>query len=175
MDPKAASAGAVGSASAVTVKFRYSSDDLSGRVATAVQDSRGNLKVIAWDVDEDGSVTRRGDASAGAIGLHAAANMTLRRKFVTAVQDSRNNLKVIVWEVDAIGDVTRKGDASAGRVGLISTALVVPVIVTAVQDSAGNLKVIAWHTRPPGSDNIERRGDATACAIRLLSASSIQP
>jgi hypothetical protein len=167
-----ASAGTISLVSIVTVEPRYTSDALGSRLATAVRDSRGDLKVIIWNVTGDGDVTRLGDASAGEIGLLSTANLTLTGAFVTAVQDSRGNLKVISWEVDRGGNVTRLGDASAGRIDLVAADQVATRTVTAVRDSDGNLKVISWSFR---SRVLNRLGDASAGAIGLLSGKSIQP
>jgi hypothetical protein len=171
----AGSAGAIGLVSTVTVKSRFSNHDLSSGLVTAVQDSVGNLKVIVWDVDSDGNVTRKGAESASAIGLVSTANLVLRSKFVTAVQDSRSNLKIIMWEVDRAGNVTRSGDISAGQISLISASLVVINFATAVRDGDGNLKVIAWGEVGVGGHELIRKGAESAGAIDLVSAASIEP
>ena len=77
-----ASAGAIG-ALALT---RLAPD----HVFTAVRDGSGNLKVIAWQVGSDGSLTRRGDASAGGVSQVAVTDWPAGPGVVTAVRTARS-------------------------------------------------------------------------------------
>ncbi len=147
------------------------------RVATAVRDSDGNLKVILWDARANGEVIRVGEASAGAISDVALVKLD-DGHFATAVRDSEGKLKLIVWNVDSDGKVTRGPDASAGAVSDLALAKIsAPTtdfdayVLTAVKDSTGNLKVIAWDI----NGKVERKGEATAGEISELDVMEAWP
>lgn len=107
---------------------------LASRYATVVCDGSGDLKVIVWDVTNNGEVVRRGDGSAGAVSRIA---LSLN---VTAVRDGNGDLKVIDWDISSSGNVTRD-ESSAGVVSLIA----IDGTMTAVRDVNGNLKLIDWN------------------------------
>jgi M6 family metalloprotease-like protein len=158
-----ASAGAVGKVATSSLK--------GDRVATAVQDGGGKLKVIVWNVDAKSNIVRKGDASAGAISEVAIATLGTNR-VVTAVRDGGGNLKVSTWQVDANSNVSHKGDASAGAISKVAiAALGTSRVVTAVRDGGGNLRVIVWDVDANG--NISRKGDASAGAISEVSITSL--
>lgn len=152
------------------------------RYVTAVRESGGDLKLIAWTVD-DGEITRRGDASAGAVSMVKVAGRQDGSVVATAVRDSAGNLKVIQWVLggDLSSNIFRRGDASAGAVSLIALdALPTNALgslehrfVTAVRDSGGDLKVVIWDTSiAPGIDDVFRRGDDSAGAISEVAVAS---
>lgn len=152
------------------------------RYVTAVRDSGGDLKLIAWTVD-DGAITRRGEVSAGAVSLVRVASRQDSSAVATAVRDSAGNLKVIQWVLgsDLSSNIFRRGDASAGAVSLIALdALPTNALgslehrfVTAVRDSGGNLKVIIWDSSiAPGIDDVFRRGEDSAGAISEVAVAS---
>lgn len=151
-------------------------------IASATQDSNGYLKVIIWNVNDDGTITRISDASAGKItqvsltkgGNYYSAGKEVPGQFlVTAAQDSQRNLNVISWQVDENGRVVKKGQASAGKIGLVSATGLDDLVATATQDSNGNLKVIVWEIDKNGV--ISRKGDSGSAAgkIGLVSANYV--
>ena len=141
------------------------------QAVTAVKNNAGNLKLIAWEISEDGNIVRQGDASAGAINDVALTNGCFCLGFnqvVTAVRTADNNLKLIAWKITESGDIIRQGDAVAG------TAIKVSIvkgryIVTAVRTGEGNLKLIAWDLSSDGQ--FERLGDVEAGPILDVSIS----
>jgi hypothetical protein len=150
-------------------------------LATAVRDADGNLKVIIWDVDDEGNVVRKGSASAGPISLVSVIPVSFgffsdQGVLATAIRDGSGNLKVIIWDVDDEGNVVRKDSASAGPVGQISAAMLYDRggsfansgrFVTAVQDGDGNLKVIGWNIDKE-SLKVTRLGSATDGAVSFI-------
>jgi hypothetical protein len=140
------------------------------QIATAVQDSNDNLKVIGWDVDSvTGNVIRTEDASAGKVGQISS---TICRSFlVTALQDSQGNLKIISWKIDR-GAITRKGDSgnAGGKIDLVSAVGVGnDMVATAVKDSEGNLKVIGWKIDETGA--IRKIGESGNVAGKIKQVS----
>lgn len=161
-----------GSVSAISTAPLYQSyGSRRQRMATAVRDSRDNLKIIIWDTSEDGRIFRLGSASAGRVSAISATAYS-KNHLVTAVRDSAGNLKIILWQISDDGAVTRLGDASAGAVSLVSADFVgsgLPLrLITAVRDSVGNLKIISWNIGLDG--RISRRSDISAGAVSEISA-----
>ncbi|WP_334139908.1 hypothetical protein [Methanothrix soehngenii] len=150
-------------------------------IASATQDSNGYLKVIIWNVNDDGTITRISDASAGKItqvsltkgGNYYSAGKEVPGQFlVTAAQDSQRNLNVISWQVDENGRVVKKGQASAGKIGLVSATGLDDLVATATQDSNGNLKVIVWGIDEYGV--ISRKGDSGSAGEKISQISEGQ-
>lgn len=78
-----------------------------GRVATAVHDGAGNMKVIVWDIENDGTkIIRRGSASAKAVVAKVSLCNLGLNMLATAVRDVANHLIIIVWRVEENGEVT---------------------------------------------------------------------
>lgn len=159
-----AQAGAVSKISATAIANQF-----GNRFVTAVRESGGNLKVIAWTVTANGQISRDGDALAGAVSRISATFVgSSGTLLATAVRDSGGNLKVITWRVSSGGQVTRLADASAGAVSQISAVGVgETLLVTAVRDSGGNLKLIAWEVAESG--RLTRLGDGLAGAVTRIS------
>ncbi len=117
---------------------------------TAVRTASGNLKLISWYLQPDGSLVRLQDSgnTAGAISEIALSGLSIqdRRHVVTAVRTEQGRLKVILWEVDQQGEITRRGDSGnqAGQARMIRVAKSGNYIVTAVRTAAGRLKLISW-------------------------------
>lgn len=117
---------------------------------TAVRTASGNLKLISWYLQPDGSLVRLQDSgnTAGAISEIALSGLSIqdRRHVVTAVRTEQGRLKVILWEVDQQGEITRRGDSGnqAGQARMVRVAKSGNYIVTAVRTAAGRLKLISW-------------------------------
>ncbi len=115
-----------------------------GLVSTAVGDSNGNLKVIIWQVANNGQIYRKQSAGAGGI-LGVASCRVGISWLATGVRMGNGKFRVIIWEVTADGSIERKAFASAGAVGKLSMCAVDSQhFVTHLQDSGGNLKTILW-------------------------------
>ena len=90
----------------------------SSFVVTAVQLSDGNLRNIAWQIDNEGNIVRKDDADAGKISQVDAIYVG-EGYFVTAVRYD-GKLRNIAWQIDSAGNIVRKGSADAGKVSQIS-------------------------------------------------------
>lgn len=129
----------------------------TAQVVNATRTQAGKLKLIAWQVNANGSITRTGDSSdqAGAATSVSIARQPTDSTFVTAVRTSGGDLKLISWAVNAGGSmITRRGDSGnqAGRASMINVvALTNTSFVTAVRTSGGDLKLILWRLNPNGS------------------------
>lgn len=127
------------------------------QVVTAVRTQARTLKLIAWRVNANGSITRTGDSGeqAGAASSISIARQPTGSRFVTAVRTSGGDLKLISWDVNNTGSaVTRRGDSGnqAGRASLINIcALTNSRFATAVRTAAGNLRVILWNLESNGA------------------------
>jgi hypothetical protein len=161
-----ASAGAIG-ALALT---RLTPD----HVFTAVRDGSGNLKVIAWKVGSDGSLTRQGDASAGGVSQVAMTDWPAGPGVVTAVRTASGTLKVIAWALHSDGTVHRRGDADAGAVTelSISSPNGFDGVVTPVVNGSGELEVIAWSLDSNGNLQRVATGTGGKCSHVAVTALS---
>lgn len=153
------------------------------QVVAAVRASDDNLKLIVFEVAEDGSLTRRGDVSAGAI-KSVSLTSPVDGFVLAAVRQADDRLKMIAFRVLGNGTISRHHDALAGEISWLDTAMVVdpsppangfplrPVTVTAVRDGGGNLKIIGWflNVTSNGQATIERGPDASAGAVTVVSA-----
>jgi hypothetical protein len=120
-------------------------------VVTAVRNLSGNLLLIVWRIESDGTLSRLNheDAQAGEIDLIALTALDASN-VVTAVRDGSGNLLVIGWTIGSNGTVTRwNQDGHAGEVGEIAAVALdgadsTKNIVTAVRDGSDGLLVIVW-------------------------------
>jgi len=131
-------------------------------VVTAIRDSEGNLKLIAWDLEFTSgggvSIVRLGQAQAGAV---SSLSLTRARNFngvFTAVRDGENNLKVIPWRLSANGKTITRGNAGGGGEikQNLSVAALAAGVAAAVRDSDGNLRVITWASSSSGDIDARR-------------------
>ena len=143
-------------------------------VVTAVRDGSGNLKIIAWHVGSDGSLTRRGDAEAGGVSQVAVTDWPAGPGVVTAVRTASGTLKVIAWTVDSDGAVHRRGDADAGVVKDVSISSPggFDGVVTPVVNDSGELEVIAWSLASSGSFQRLATGAGGKCSHVAVTALS---
>jgi len=122
---------------------------VSGRdlVVTAFRDEAGNLKLIAWSVNDDGQITRKGSVTAGTVSL---VDLTPGRQghVVASVRDSDSNLRLIAFAVRNDGAIDRVGTDRAGQINQITSSYINrdgnDFLLTAVRDSDNKLRVISW-------------------------------
>ena len=137
----------------------------NSRVATAIRDVTGALKLVTWDVSTTvitrlaDSGTQAGEASLVRVALDGFGNV------VTAVRTGAGQLKLITWQVTAAGSIVRLGDS-----GLLSdegttehdVAFALGRVVSAMRTNSGVLKAIVWSTTSGGS--VSRVGDSAFLA-----------
>jgi hypothetical protein len=133
---------------------------LNQQVVTAVRTKENTLKLISWQVNANGSVSRTGDSGSQA-GVASSIDIARGDRYVTACRTSSGKLKLISWDIDAGGTIQRGGDSgsqagTASRIKIV--ALDEDLFVTACRDSGGNLKLITWRLNNDGS--LTRRGDS---------------
>jgi hypothetical protein len=136
-------------------------------LVTALRAGNGNLLLISWRLEPDGTISRLGDSGsqAGEVSLVTVAAVD-GSNVVTAVRNGSGNLELIGWGIASSGSIQRWGDSGeqAGEVGEIAIASMLsggPTedLVTAVQSGSGNLLLITW--RPsPGAGSIQRLADS---------------
>ena len=149
----------------------------SNIIVTAVRNGSGNLELISWRLEPNGTLSRLRDSGsqAGSVSRVTIAAID-DSNVVTAVRNGGGNLELIGWSVASNGTLTRWGDSGsqAGSVSEISiTAMDGPGptndVLTTVRDGSGNLLMISW--RPDrGSATIERLPDGGAGTASDLSS-----
>lgn len=127
------------------------------QVVTAVRTQAGTLKLIAWRVNTNGSISRTGDSSnqAGQASWISIAKDLTGSRYVTAVRTASGNLKLISWDINDAGtNINRRGD-SGSQAG---TASIIKIVagennrfITAVRTSSKRLKLISWRLNNNGS------------------------
>jgi hypothetical protein len=142
----------VGDGSAGTVSDVVAASLRPNRVVTAVRNAAGNLQLIHWRAESDGSaVTQLGSLEAGSVGGMAIAAAGDER-VVTAVQNSAGNLELITWDARLDGTLVRRGGAVAGRASNLSVATIgAGRVVTALTDDARKLRLISWALSDAGA------------------------
>jgi hypothetical protein len=142
-------------------------------VTSCAESGSGDLKLISWDVSDDGSVvTRLGDSGsqAGAVTLTTIIAVSPDR-LVTAVRtEGGGNLKLIGWRLNADGSLTRLADSGdqAGSVGEIALSLMTDgTVVTSVRAGDGNLELISWAVSDTAITRISDSSGLAGAATRI--------
>jgi hypothetical protein len=120
-------------------------------VVTAVRSLSGNLLLIVWRLEPDGTLSRLNheDAQAGEVDLITLTTLD-NSNVVTSVRDGGGNLLVIGWTIGTDGSVSRwNEDGHAGEVEEIAAVELdgsgsSKNIVTAVRDGSEGLLLIVW-------------------------------
>ncbi len=125
----------------------------NSRIVTAVRLLSGTLKIIIWEISDDGlTLTRLGEDESGAISRLAAARLTNSR-IVVAAGTAAGILRVMVWDISIDGHtLTRLGEAGAGEIDLVDVAaLGTTRFLTAVRTQAGLLLLTLWEIDADGA------------------------
>ena len=147
----------------------------SNRAVTAVRDSDGNLKLVAWDLNGVTSISRKGATGAGAI-KEVKLSEPKDNYILAAVRTGDGVLKMIAYGVTPSGNFLRVADKTLGKIALLDVATIGggdKKTVTAMRDQAGNLKIIVWDINVAANGNVSvvRLGDASAGLISALAVS----
>jgi hypothetical protein len=161
-------------------------------LVTALRNGSGNLELISWQLEANGSLTRLSDSGSHAGGVDSVTVTSVGPSLVvTAIQTthsilhSHGNLKLIAWRISP--QITRIGDAThlVGEAGEVSEVAVVPIsgfsgVLTAVKNGSDNLEVIAWGVDATNgfkrlADNQSPHNTAgTASHVAITHAGSLQ-
>jgi hypothetical protein len=148
-----------------------------GQLLTAVRDSAGHLKLIAWAVSQDGTqISRIGQVSGGA--ADQLAITVARSQPVVILRDATQSLKLTTFSPTLVPE----GNAGAGPAQGFAITCFPPknglfsVLLSAFCDNSGRLKLVAW-TMDDTSGALTRRGEATAGPVSqvTLVQSSFNP
>ncbi|MDO8123784.1 MAG: hypothetical protein Q6364_05330 [Candidatus Hermodarchaeota archaeon] len=142
------------------------SDYLDPHIITSGRAGNGRLKLIAWQISDDGkTITRLSDSGDQAGIINDNALISLSGKLVSAVRTSSDNLKLITWHLGSKGAFTRIGDSGSPtdevsqvtlsketitRRNLIATAVQYPVpprkepSLEDTMPQAGNMGIVLW-------------------------------
>lgn len=136
------------------------------RFVTACRASSGDLVLITWRLEVDGSLTRLHDSHGAAGQIHGLALTVLApTRVATSVRASNGSLKVIAWEIAANGTIDRLGDSGslAGEASQIASCLDEHGhLITAVRAGNDSLVLIAWSIDAAGG--VTRLGDSAGQA-----------
>ncbi|MEO0394520.1 MAG: hypothetical protein AAF243_00880 [Cyanobacteria bacterium P01_A01_bin.137] len=133
-------------------------------VVTAVRTEQDRLKVILWEVDQQGEITRRGDSGNQAGQARMIRVAKSGNYIVTAVRTAAGRLKLISWDAVATQggqiNLVRVADSGnqAGEIGDNALIFSPRGVTSAVKTASDNLKLIRWHVTPTGT--IDRLGDS---------------
>ena len=142
------------------------------RVVTSVRTDDHALKLIVWDVNNAGEITRRGDdEEPGTIdGLRVRALSPER--VVVAIRTDAGNLKVIIWSITADGNPQRKGDDEGGEASIFALSPIGPSgFAASVRSQAGDFKLISWTVDDEGEPT--RRDDDEAGPVSSMSLANV--
>ncbi|HEY4271221.1 MAG TPA: hypothetical protein VGM65_04390 [Candidatus Udaeobacter sp.] len=170
--------GEAGEASNIAITAINSTTFVTAPLVTALRDGSGDLLLICWALNADGTFTRLGDSNpagkpkqAGAVSLVTITPVG-NNIVVTAVRNGSGNLELIAWRISedyttihrlnpvgetagTVGEIalTTFRDAETGQAGRV---------VTAVQNGAGDLLLIAWKFDGTG---FQRLGDTSTLPV----------
>lgn len=151
----------------------------AGRVALAVIDGSGDLKVIVYDIEDNGKkIIRKGDITGGGVKKVSICPAGLGL-VATAVITKSNTMKLIMWKVNENGTLTRKGDAVAsGEVKDVACCagrcnLGTSYIYTAVKMNDGSLKVASWLASANGDVSLAK--EAAAGKVNIIKTGLTTP
>lgn len=144
------------------------------QIVTAVRTQSNTLKLISWQVNNNGSVSRTGD-SGNQAGRASNIDIAKGNRYIVACRTSSRRLKLISWDIDNAGAIIRAGD-SGNQAGVASRIKIVALsntlFVTACRTSAGALKLISWRLNNDGS--ITRLNDSGSAAGNVSEISLIE-
>lgn len=149
-----------------------------------MRDSGGHLKLIVWDVLQNGYLTRLGDSAQQGEAASLIALAGGGGYLITAIRDSNGKLKLISWKISPDGKTVTRISDSANQAGAVDGLSCVslphvgdifeddaPRIITAVRTEAGALKLIAWRI---GLDGTIQRKDSLDVPGTISSVRSVQ-
>jgi len=142
------------------------SEYLDPHLVTSGRAGNGRLKLIAWQISNDGkTITRFGDSGDQAGMINDNSLMSLSGNLVSAVRTRSDNLKLIAWHLGSTGAFTRIGDSGSPtndvsqatlsketitRRNLIATVVQYPIPPrkeSSIDDTlrqAGNMGIFFW-------------------------------
>jgi hypothetical protein len=152
---------------------------LGNLIVTAVQTkhsilhAHGNLKLIAWQVSQNGAtITRIGDENhlvgeAGEVSEVAMTNMSGFSGVLTAMRNGSGNLELIAWGVNATTGFTRLKDnqspgntaGTASHIAINHTGISQESYVASMRRGSGDLEFIVFNCAPTTNAPITRVGD----------------
>jgi hypothetical protein len=155
-----------GNAAGAVSEIALSGESLNNRrhVITSVRDGQGNLKLIAWEVSPNGTITRRGDSGSQAGNARMIRAEKAGQYTVTAVRTASGDLKLISWALSQNSNggvsIARAGDSGNQAGAIQDNALLARPngAVSAVKTASGDLKLIRWRVSSSGA--IARIGDS---------------
>jgi hypothetical protein len=128
---------------------------------TASRTAQGNLKLIGWRVQNNGTLRRIADSGDQAGRVEAISLAMLGNEMVTAVRAANDTLKVILWNWDVTAnppaETIQRMDESDEDVGEASLIRAVgvrfsglnPLVFVSFRRGDGTLRIAAWR-RVPG-------------------------
>lgn len=135
---------------------------------TPCRTTPGDLKLITWRLNADGSFTRLADSGSAAGFVYEIDSASLEYPYqnmvMTTVRDGGGNIKLLLWHCNSdTGAITRVADSGsqAGSSRLIRSAVLDGRVYTSLKSGGDYLMVITWDVIWSGSAfSIKRVGDS---------------
>ena len=146
----------------------------STRIVAAVRLTNGNLRILVWDIPEDGlSVPPPRAIFTGGV-LEVSLIKMSSTRFATCTRTAAGNLNVIVWKVTGSTLGSLGSDSGGAATSVCVSALSDSRVATSLRTDQGALKVIVWDLVDDGGGfyHLERRGEATAENISRVVAAN---
>ena len=140
------------------------------RVLTSVSNRRNRLRLIVWDISEDGTVTRRGKSGEHGYANRLRSTLSPSGHVVVSYRKSTERLTISTWTVSSDGLTVTRRAHSGRQAGNVEDHALMPRpdgVVSGVMTRRGTkrLKLISWQIASDGS--ISRLGDSQRQARRV--------
>ena len=160
------------SAEAASAVRIAAADNFPGVIA-AVRDGNDELKLIPWQLSDDGlTLTRKEGATAGLVDADLDV-APLPHGVAAAVRDSQGNLRIITWSVDNAGDIGSRMDTAVAGVATEINLLPSPShdssLTTVVCGEDQRMYIIGWSANADGG-NLRRLGSSRTGKASQISA-----
>ena len=143
------------------------------RLVTATSAS-SSLKLIVWDVDAAGLITRRGDITVGAVSGPFVVTHGGLAQVLVAYKDAGGGLTVKSYDVSGSGNLTLEDTYEGGGITDVSIIRTDPItFVTPVRLPTGTLRVIAFRIYADGT--ITRLAHADGGNVTKIESVSYNP
>jgi hypothetical protein len=119
-------------------------------VVAAVRNVNGNLQLILWEIDEDGTLVEGDSDGAGSI-KQVSISSGSQRDLLVGARGSSDDFELITWNIDADGGL-RRGGTIGGSGTLIDmdidpdTVFLGTLAMSTIRTNTNGLKWIAWPT-----------------------------
>lgn len=144
----------------------------STQAVSVLRRTNGNLRVIVWNISEDGLTVTRGTPIESTGGTEVSVMKMTSNRFATGLRDSNGDLKIAVWQVSGGSAQVIASSVAESATSICTSALSSSRVATSFRTAAGHLKVMVWDLIDDGDGtfSLAQRGSASADAITRVAA-----